>query len=373
MDREQQSRLRRNASNTQNSTHPQQTSQPASPLDHRPQGHQSNLASSYTGAPQVGTSNNYGLPNQQSGNLSHGHQLQGHNNVANPFSGAPQSPQVGTSNNFDSLNPPPGTLPHGHQLQSQSNVTGQQAYAGAPQIGALNNRGLPNPPYAHQQGHSNNAVEPYAARSPVGVEGGSINQTSQQHINTGNRNIDRTGQHLPAHAPALQRSRSSQRGQPGQEWHDAQQYNPGATANTSQVQPFATGSMPSSSTHPTNDTGVPRCRLPDCRQPRYFYSRIQQQLDYCEAHLTTAIDLSFAAACRKCGRLPALENSYYCSQFCSNAERADRERVRRQPSVPSGFAPACQECRRPITESMEIYDGRFCSRQCWNAHRSSRH
>ena len=42
------------------------------------------------------------------GNLSHGHQLQGHSNVANPFSGAAQSPQVGTSNNYDSLNPPPG-------------------------------------------------------------------------------------------------------------------------------------------------------------------------------------------------------------------------------------------------------------------------
>ena len=68
-----------------------------------------------------------------------------------------------------------GTLPHGHQLQSQSNVTGQLAYAGASQIGASNNRGLPNPPYVHQPSYSN-SVERYAAHSPGGVEGGSIGE-----------------------------------------------------------------------------------------------------------------------------------------------------------------------------------------------------
>jgi hypothetical protein len=86
---------------------------------------------------------------------------------------------------------------------------------------------------------------------------------------------------------------------------------------------------------------------------------------------STAVETGFAAACKSCrlGRLPVLENSDYCSRFCSN--HGDTEVTHRQ-TVPTGFAPACQECCRAIEVNMEIYDGRFCSQHCRYAFYTSR-
>ena len=62
--------------------------------------------------------------------------------------------------------------------------------------------------------------------------------------------------------------------------------------------------------------------------------------------------------------MPVLENSDYCSRFCAGGGRS-------AASVPQGFAPACQECRRAITENMQTYGGHFCSPECWNAYLST--
>lgn len=152
-----------------------------------------------------------------------------------------------------------------------------------------------NPPYVHAahqtSGYSNNAVDPYPARSPVGVDGVSIGehrfslsnsrlnkvflgQTSPnpQITRMGNRNPEMTGQQLPTPVPALHRSLSSQRSSSGQGWNTE---NHGASVSGVQGQQYIQGAP----------TGSSRCRLPDCRQPRFFDNRIQELLDYCEPHL----------------------------------------------------------------------------------------
>ena len=124
------------------------------------------------------------------------------------------------------------------------------------------------------------------------------------------------------------------------------------------------------------------CKIPYCRQQGYVIPQIQEQLDYCEAHLvyvsvshyhriasfltlpsSTALE-GFAAVCNGCRRFPVLANSDYCSRFCAGGGRS----AATTGGVPQGFAPACQECRRPITENMQIYGGHFCSPECWNAY-----
>ncbi|KAI9452455.1 hypothetical protein F5148DRAFT_1235955 [Russula earlei] len=135
----------------------------------------------------------------------------------------------------------------------------------------------------------------------------------------------------------------------------------------------------------------PRCILPGCTQPVFFDSRIQEQLDYCEAHISAAITLGFAALCEQCKRLPARDDSKYCSQVCSSADvvalckrcrrfpaRDDSKYcspgcssadvvgssvVRQPPIVPQGFVAACQDCRRPMQNATH----RFCSVECEDA------
>ncbi|KAF8486463.1 hypothetical protein DFH94DRAFT_184894 [Russula ochroleuca] len=236
--------------------------------------------------------------------------------------------------------------PQGHQLQGyQDNI----ARAG-PHVGASNNYGLlnlqpVNPPNVHHQlSYSSNTVGPHVARSPVGADGGSF------------------GQQPASLASPSQPNYHSQRSTLGQDWNAG---NPPPRV----VQPSVTGNMPSSSTHSTNDASVRSCRLADCRRPRYFYNG--EQLDYCDWHCGTAIDVGHAAPCRRCRRFPASDNSEYCTQSCRNADRGIVPAV----TVPLGFAHTCQECRCPITENMEpvIHDGKtFCSHQCrdayWRSH-----
>jgi len=120
---------------------------------------------------------------------------------------------------------------------------------------------------------------------------------------------------------------------------------------------------------PIGPPSVSQCKLPGCREPRYFDNRIQEQLDYCRYHINTAISEGFAALCERCKELPARDDSRYCSQLCRSAE-ARGPSVARQLSiasgtVPQGFAATCQECHRPMGDSSR----RFCSLQCENANR----
>jgi len=111
---------------------------------------------------------------------------------------------------------------------------------------------------------------------------------------------------------------------------------------------------------PTARYNGPLCKLPGCRQPRCFDHYVQEQLDYCETHVGTALSRGFAARCERCGRLPARDDSKYCSESCRRGDSGGAS-----SSVPPGFMSACQECRRP----MQNTGRRFCSLQCENANR----
>ncbi|KAI0296454.1 hypothetical protein BC826DRAFT_235254 [Russula brevipes] len=110
----------------------------------------------------------------------------------------------------------------------------------------------------------------------------------------------------------------------------------------------------------------PTCRLPDCHQPCCFDNHVQEQLDYCGAHVYTAISRGFVARCKECRRLPARDNSEHCSASCRRA-LADSGRASSSHSgVPPGFTSSCQDCRLPMQN-----DGRrFCSPQCEKAYHS---
>ncbi|KAF8492539.1 hypothetical protein F5888DRAFT_889001 [Russula emetica] len=214
-------------------------------------------------------------------------------------------------------------------------------------------------------------VDPYP-RSPVGPEGGSgsIRQTppNQQGVHIGDRNAPRmpVGQQF---APTLQQSHSSRGSASGRERNAGHQPSHVRSGNVQEQHHYVHGALVTQGQPPARDmpgsSGFSRssnnkCKIPDCSQLGFFNPRIQERLDYCEAHIATALG-GYAAACRGCGRWPVLENSDYCSRFCAGGGGS-------AAIVPQGFAPACQECRRAITENMQIYGGHFCSPECWSAY-----
>jgi len=226
-----------------------------------------------------------------------------------------------------------------------------------------------------QQGYTNNnpTVDPYARSSAVPEGGsGSIGQTlpNPPEVPTGDRTSARMGRQV---APALQQSYSSRGNASGHEWDATRQPshvrsgNAVSLPNVQEQHQYAGGALiQPPARDPPGSSGFSRssnniCRIPDCRQLGFFNPHIQERLDYCEAHVDTALG-GYAAACKRCGRLPVLENSEYCSRFCAGGGRSGA-------IVPQGFAPACQECRRPITENMQIFGGHFCSPECWNVNR----
>jgi hypothetical protein len=236
-----------------------------------------------------------------------------------------------------------------------------------------------NQPHVGQpQRYTNDTVPQYEARSTFSVEGGStsehqisllnsklnmfLGQTTPNLQGAHTGNPPNMGLHIPTLPSPLQLGYSPLGTPSGQGWN--------------------AGNPP---------IGVPLCKLPDCRRPRFFHNGVQQLLDYCQRHLeyvfasyhafavflthpsSTAIEKGYAAGCKRC-RLPALEGSEYCSQFCGNA---DGVIVRQRPiqpqavtttvSVPPGFALSCKECRRPVAENM-VFGGSFCSQECWYAY-----
>jgi len=238
-----------------------------------------------------------------------------------------------------------------------------------------------NASYGRQpQGYSNNAMmgDP-STRSPAVAEGGPgstwQSPANPQGTHGGNRNVAGTmGQQLTT-ASQQNHALSGQYVQEQRGYHQAND-------NRNLI---SSGNI---------------CRIPNCAQPRFFHPQVQEQLDYCERHWITAMD-GFAATCRHCRSLPVLGSSQYCSRRCSNAAGGEESatvgvststgggwtasgggsggrggpvgRVQAAAMVPTGFAPACQECRRPITEGEPLYYGSFtfCSRECLNAYISS--
>jgi len=142
--------------------------------------------------------------------------------------------------------------------------------------------------------------------------------------------------------------------------------NPGASTSSGIQRHFP--SPPASADNHSLNVHQAQCKLPGCREPRFFDNRVQELLDYCRYHVYTVIPEGFAALCERCKELPARQDSKYCSRACSNSADARGQSVVRQPSVgavPQGFAATCQECRRPMGDS----NRRFCSLQCENANR----
>ncbi|KAI0268481.1 hypothetical protein BGY98DRAFT_337445 [Russula aff. rugulosa BPL654] len=289
-----------------------------------------------------------------------------------------QSQQRGNASNIPHNQPANSHRQHGHQSQNQqTNSAG--SYAGAPPVGAPSGYGQPNQQPANTshdyqpQGYTNNTqvVDPYT-HSPVGHEGGSGSITRQTPPNPP-VHAARMGQHV---APTLQQSHSSRGSASGREWnaqashqpsHGVRSGNPVQLHNVQEQHHYVHGGLAQASARDIpGSSGFSRssnniCKIPDCSRLGFFNSQIQEQLDYCEAHLLTALG-GYAAACKRCGSLPVLEDLDYCSRFCAGGGRSGA-------TVPLGFAPACQECRRAITENMQIYGGNFCSPDCWNAYR----
>ncbi len=137
-----------------------------------------------------------------------------------------------------------------------------------------------------------------------------------QGVHVGDRNAAGMGQQP---AIALQRSHSSRDSVPGHEWnashqpsharpghavsvHNVQDQHryvhgqpgeyrclsrcgvPALMLNNLKAQPSARD-MPRSSSNYREGSSNNICKLPDCSQPSFFHPQIQEQLDYCQAHL----------------------------------------------------------------------------------------